>query len=171
MEDAGLLKIFSDDIEARKYAFRSNWTTEDIDKHLRSIFPKPFEWQAKHGVKKSADSADWVLLVKEGLKLFKYSRDKVTGKDMGNVRGASGRKWNTYMVHFGKLYAINVGFILISPLSTSQLSPVKFLGKSGNQIIGTKVHRILTQALLIYSFYHLTFHPKGLGSGVVQSRI
>lgn len=80
--------------------FKTTWNQQRIDKWLRSLFPKAFEWLDKqHPIK--ASERHWKLLRKRYTTLYIVDPDELTGDDLYTSRGPAARNYRDYSLRFG----------------------------------------------------------------------
>ncbi|KAI5981083.1 hypothetical protein F5J12DRAFT_731728 [Pisolithus orientalis] len=74
---------------AAKFAFRRDWTHDDVDKYLREhVFPRPMEYALMHKKGKSKASCCWKLAFKEKQRFgLAVTEDLPTGQDLFYYRG------------------------------------------------------------------------------------
>ncbi|KAG9310191.1 hypothetical protein JVU11DRAFT_9822 [Chiua virens] len=67
-----------------------------IDLWLRHLLPKPFQWLDAHLGRPDEDSFHWVLLSSERKRYFHLRHTTITGKELDEVKGTTGRKFTSF---------------------------------------------------------------------------
>ncbi|KAG9309790.1 hypothetical protein JVU11DRAFT_10166 [Chiua virens] len=98
LRDYGMLVSEHDE---QPIEFRISWTTTDIDLWLRRLLPKPFQWLDAHLGRPDEGSFHWVLLSSERKRYFRLRRTTITGKELDEVKGTTGRKFTSFSVIIG----------------------------------------------------------------------
>ncbi len=81
--------------------YSKDWDMEDIDRWIRSLFPKVFQWlDIRWGVPDSGE-IHWVLLQRSRQKLFTLTRPQMSGEDLHNAKGSPGRAWRDHAIYIG----------------------------------------------------------------------
>ncbi|KAI9068680.1 hypothetical protein FKP32DRAFT_1600355 [Trametes sanguinea] len=92
---------FSQTINNEPLAFNKKWSQGAIDDYLRSLAPQAFEYlDSKHGERQGPRPKDfhWYLLGAERSKLYVLNRPVITGGDLNEVKGSSGRGVQGYAI-------------------------------------------------------------------------
>ncbi|KAL7278821.1 hypothetical protein ACG7TL_007838 [Trametes sanguinea] len=92
---------FSQTINNEPLAFNKKWSQSAIDDYLRSLAPQAFEYlDGTHGERQGPRPKDfhWYLLGAERSKLYVLNRPVITGGDLNEVKGSSGRGVQGYAI-------------------------------------------------------------------------
>ena len=81
--------------------FLVSWTVKDIDLWLRHLLPKLFEWLDACLGKPDEGSLHWILLSSERKRYFCLRCTAITGKELDEAKGSSGRKFTAFSVVIG----------------------------------------------------------------------
>ncbi|KAG1849629.1 hypothetical protein DFJ58DRAFT_729420 [Suillus subalutaceus] len=91
-------------------------TKSDIDRYLRTLFPRLFDYLENHdddGRNNSnltlagADGFRWYLIVKSGKNMVKSSQEGLTGSEVLKTRHPAGRKWTDQFIYFGTMLEVD----------------------------------------------------------------
>ncbi|KAG1883228.1 hypothetical protein F4604DRAFT_1677588 [Suillus subluteus] len=78
-------------------------TNSDIDKYLRTLFPRLFKFLENHKSSNltSEDGFYWYLIVKSGKNMVKSSQEGLTGNEVLKTRHPASWKWTDQFIYFG----------------------------------------------------------------------
>jgi hypothetical protein len=102
LQNQGLLMV--KDPKGGDLEFGEEWSQKAIDKWVRRLFPKVFEWLDIHFGCPDQDENkyQWVLLQRDRADLFIVQRDTITGDDLRDVMGTVGRRWQDQCIRIGE---------------------------------------------------------------------
>jgi len=98
-----------------------------IDRWVRELFPKAFEWlDIRFGCLDGEENEyQWVLLQKDRTELFVVDRETITGEDLRDAMGTTGRKWKDRCIRIGEV--VNLAIHPIIYLNHFQLPSTLYL--------------------------------------------
>ncbi|KAG6376025.1 hypothetical protein JVT61DRAFT_1989 [Boletus reticuloceps] len=82
----------------RVIEFNTSWTMSDVDDWLRRLLPMPFAWLDARRGKPTLGEYHWVLLNSQRLNYFVFICPTITGEELDEVKGPSGRKYTDYSI-------------------------------------------------------------------------
>jgi hypothetical protein len=97
--------LLSKDHKGGDLEFGITWSQKAIDKWVRALFPKAFEWlDIRFGhPHQDVNMYQWLLLQKDRSDLFIVDRETISGEDLRDVMVTTGRKWQDRCVRIGEL--------------------------------------------------------------------
>lgn len=95
---------------AEALEFSTAWSQRELDDWFRSLLPKAFQW-LDDNFSDDDEPFCWVLVQKSRNELFIVERMEITGSDISQAKGSSGRAYTDYQIRLG---ASNGVFALLS---------------------------------------------------------
>ena len=97
--------LVDEDAAGRPLEFSPDWFTQAIDRWLRSLAPKLFQYlDLTSGVRDGTnDKYHWRLVRQQHKRVFLFGKELVSGSDLSKCIGGQARKKETFRVHIGQL--------------------------------------------------------------------
>ena len=80
--------------------FSTTWSQHELDDWFRSLLPKAFQWLDEN-FGDDDEPFHWVLVQKSRNELFIIERTEITGVDVSQAKGSSGRAYTDYQIRLG----------------------------------------------------------------------
>lgn len=81
------------------------WNTQEIDRWMRTLFPKAFEWLDARWGRPEDGTLHWILLQKVQRKVIIIDRASLTGEHLhSSIGGVTSRGWRDHVIHISKYF-------------------------------------------------------------------
>ncbi|KAI1788741.1 hypothetical protein LXA43DRAFT_1096922 [Ganoderma leucocontextum] len=97
----GIRLLIDEDATGRPLEFSPDWSTQAIDRWLRGLAPKLFQYlDLTYGVREGNDDRyHWRLVRQQHKRVFLFGKELVSGADLGKCLGGQARKKETFRLH------------------------------------------------------------------------
>ncbi|KAI1782145.1 hypothetical protein LXA43DRAFT_1104658 [Ganoderma leucocontextum] len=125
----GVRLLVDEDATGRPLEFSPDWSTPAIDKWLRTLAPKLFQYlDVTFGVRDGTDDQyHWRLVRQQHKRVFLFGKELVSGTDLGKCMGGQARKKETFRLHIATRQPIDksVWMNIERAIRVAEKKPVK----------------------------------------------